>query len=93
MSYTDTIVRKNIDPFLYAFKTDTKVLIKTIRKRRRETNMKKNQDQILKGILVEKHIEAGLTKRQALEKYHTECMSPKNSSDKALTYIEGVSST
>ena len=75
-------VVKNIDPFLYSFKTDTNVLIKTIRKNRKETNMKKNQDQILKGLSVEKHIDSGMTKMQALEKYHTECKSPKSSSNK-----------
>ena len=46
--------------------------------------MKKNQDQILKGLSVEKHIDAGLTKWQALEKYHTDCKSPKISSDRPL---------
>ena len=43
--------------------------------------MKKTQDKILKGLSVEKYINAGLTKCQALEKYHTECKSPKSSSD------------
>ena len=84
MSRATPFVRKNIDPFLYSFKTDPKVLIKTIQKNRRKTNMKKNQDQILKGLSVEKHIDAGLTKWQALEKYHTDCKSPKISSDRPL---------
>ena len=81
MSHSEPFDRKNIDPFLYAFKTDPKVLIKTIRKNRREINMKKTQDKILKGLSVEKYINAGLTKCQALEKYHTECKSPKSSPD------------
>lgn len=86
MSRSELFIRKNIDPFLYSFKTDTHVLIKTIRKNRRETNMKKTQDQILKGLSVEKHIDSGMTKIQAFEKYHTDSKSHTSSVYKTLHY-------